>query len=326
MKDIVSIVQLWDEMEKSAVPGVLATIVDVTGSHYRRPGARMLLAEDNRAAGSVSGGCMVADLKEHAAQVLRSGTPSLVSYDTSKEEDLVYGTGMGCGGVVELLLEPTASESTRRLMTILGDCLQTRNRYKMATVYGAPENGSITPGDRVFLFPDGGIRSTLHRDAITDMIVRDLQALSFTAKPRGKTYTVADGKVTTLLEVLRPPLALLVFGAGDDAKPLVAMAKTLGWQVTVADHRADFAAPRRFPSADSVLLVDNAHIDEKLNLSQHEAVVIMTHNYFQDRLLLQQVLLSDVPYIGLLGAAKRSERILEEIKQAGLKVTDAQYA
>ncbi|RME26058.1 MAG: XdhC/CoxI family protein, partial [Candidatus Zixiibacteriota bacterium] len=99
-----------------------------------------------------------------------------------------------------------------------------------------------------------------------------------------------------------------------------------GWQVTVADHRADFAAPRRFPSADSVLLVDNARIDEKLNLSQHDAVVIMTHNYFQDRLLLQQVLLSDVPYIGLLGAAKRSERILEEIKQSGLKVTDAQYA
>jgi len=326
MKEIATIVRLWNEMETSGTHGVLVTIVSVKGSHYRRLGARMLIAENDRVAGSISGGCMEADLKEHAGRVLRADTPELIRYDTSREDDLVYGTGMGCGGVVDLLLEPTTAESVVLFMSVLQDCLKTRQRSKVATVHRAPQESGIVPGDRVFVSPGGAIRSTLNDTALTDLIASDLHKFVPTAKPLSKTYPIPEGEVMTLLEVIRPPVSLLLLGAGDDAKPITAMAKTLGWHVTVSDHRSDFADPNRFPSADSVLVIDNARITEKLDLSQYDAVVIMTHNYFQDRLLLEQVLSSGVDYVGLLGAVKRSARILAEVKQAGVSVSAEQLA
>lgn len=91
--------------ETGTFPAALATLVHVSGSSYRRPGARLLLSCQGQKWGSISGGCLEEDVLLHAKTVLQSGIPKTVTYDTTEENDLVWGVGLGCHGVVQVFIE-----------------------------------------------------------------------------------------------------------------------------------------------------------------------------------------------------------------------------
>jgi len=134
----------------------LATIVSVEGSSYRRPGARMLINENGETTGVLSAGCFERDVCERAARVMSTNRPSLVKYDTTTDEDIVWGLGLGCNGVVHVLIEPV-TERVAGLMQLLAKCVDSETSGAIATVFQVDGNIEASLGTAAMLFPDGSI-------------------------------------------------------------------------------------------------------------------------------------------------------------------------
>ncbi|HWR83149.1 MAG TPA: XdhC family protein [Candidatus Deferrimicrobium sp.] len=326
MKEIASIVRGWKQLELSRTPAVLATVVKVAGSAYRHPGARVLVSGQGIVAGNVSGGCLEADVLERATAVLNSGQPCVVRYDTSSDNDLVLGTGMGCGGVVDILVEAAGSDTVRKLMTMLTRCCEERHPTAVATVYAISGTLDVRIGDRVILTADSVERSGLTNSALYATVIRDLREVLRSRQTSSKTYTTPEGAVDLLLEYVRPPVGLAIFGAGDDAFPLYCLAESLSWQVTIVDHRPTRVKRERFPKAASLVVWAPHESATSFEAEPFEATVVMTHNYLRDLELLAFLLPSTAKYIGLLGATKRADRLLADLSKRGLKPTDKQLS
>lgn len=270
-------------------PGVLATLVSVAGSSYRRPGARLLLTPAGERIGSISGGCLEEDVLSRARRVLTTGTAEVATYDTTEENDLVWGVGLGCHGIVKVLLErlppsPAWAEALSRNMRA--------DRTTLLDVHW----GKPTPS------------------ALGTCLADDEPA----------SNPMAAGEV--FRDEIAAPTRLAIFGAGDDAQPLARMAKELGWHVTVADPRAQMATRDRFPHADAVIVAPAGELVARAALSPSTVVVVMTHHYVHDVPVLKSVLPFTTSYLGLLGPKKRAERILADLAKTDCSITDEQRA
>jgi len=319
MKELQEIVSAWDTLCAEGREAVLATVVGVSGSTYRRPGARMLLAGEGRLAGSVSGGCLEADLVKKAHWHTRNGA-ALVTYDSTDEDDVVWGFGLGCNGVVQVLLERVSSEAPGPLR-LLQSVLQDRRPGVIATVIGGNATGNI--GQRFLLMPDGRQEGTLGGGVLLAQVEKDAQAVLAARQSRTDAYALPGGtSAIVFLEAVLPPLPLVIFGANHDALPLVRLAKELGWHVTVADVRGAQPRPERFPGADTVLAGSAEVLCREIRWDAQTAAVVMTHNYPDDRRVLRRLLETSVSYIGQLGPKVRTERLLAEISDGG-SITDS---
>ncbi len=129
------------------------------------------------------------------------------------------------------------------------------------------------------------------------------------------TYTHRAGQVHALLEVIEPPISLVVFGAGWDAIPMAAAGKALGWRVIVVDHRAGHAKPERFAMADQVIVCRPDEVSARVPIDDRTAAILMTHQYPDDLGYLRAALESNASYIGLLGPAKRRDRLLHDLRE-----------
>jgi xanthine dehydrogenase accessory factor len=299
MVDRRRIVRQW----KQGSARVLVTLVRAEGSSYRRPGAHLLIGADGEYAGTISGGCLEAEVVRKAAWMVRDGA-IVERYSTLFDDTAEIPFGLGCGGVVDLLLEPTDTLECRALVDAMEASLGGAEA-RVAT--WLPVSGTRL---RRAVFSANG--DVLFRSV--DLTAADLDAVL------GHDSDPHDSEI--YCETLSPPLRLFVLGAGDDAKPVVTMAAQLGWRITVADGRAQLARPERFPEAERVVTPSSA---AELGIRAVDAAVIMSHSYEQDRALLTGLLgASEVPgYIGLLGASHRSSLLVSEAAATlGLSVTE----
>lgn len=260
---------------------VLATVIRVGGSTYRRPGARMLLTEAGWAAGSISGGCLEGDVLKKAWWRTESGLARVVYDSTQEDDDITWGFGLGCNGVVEVLLERLTETTVAHLARL--EQWQTEQRPGVLATTGT--------GERLALAADGA-----HWGA-PELLPGAQEALQ-TQKSLWHEET--------FFEYLTPPQALVIFGAGHDVVPLVKLAsELLGWHTVVVDSHAAQPHPERFPGARVVL-------DYPLEtLGPRDAAVLMTHSYTADQALLPALLAASVGYVGVLGPRRRTERLLE---------------
>lgn len=212
--------------------GVLVTVVRTQGSTYRRAGARVVIDDDGVVIGAISGGCLERDLAERIAGWLTDMTPRLITYDSTRSDDLVFGLGLGCRGVLDLLIEPFDATHRPRLI-------------------GFQWNGR-EPAEWTTVLPNG----------------------------------------ESMIEILRPPLAIVIFGSGADAGPVAQLARAMGWRV-------DLARPR-----------------ENFDPNRLDAAIVMTHNFARDTEILARLMPSPVPYIGLLGPRSRGDELLAAIGAA----------
>lgn len=262
-----------------AGPAALATLVTVSGSSYRQPGARLLLLPDGRYVGSISGGCLEEDVRMRARRVLDGAVPELVRYDTAVENDLLWGTGLGCQGQVQVFIE-RLPESLPGWVSTLRENFRSRRDTRLAVVYG--EGGGAERGTRLFGQPQ------------------------------------ESPGLATFIESVPPPPSLVVFGAGDDAMPLVQFARRLGWQVTLLDTRPAYATAARFPDADAVVaeVAEQSARHRAIEADSH--VIVMSHRYRDDLAVLRALLPRTLAYLGVLGPRHRTERILDELAAEGV--------
>jgi len=311
-----NIIEAYWQASAENVRVALATVVRVEGSAYRRPGARMVITETGRTTGVVSGGCLEGDVREHAARAMRTGRPTLVKYDTTADDEMVWGLGLGCQGIVHVLIEP-ASDHTDYLVRFLEACSKSQDRAAFATVIRSEGVAEVALGSRLFLYPDGVSESFAgaREDGITQRILSDLHTAVRSGVSSVARYG-ADAVVETFIEVVEPQVPLVIFGAGADVPPLVEMARQLGWHTTVVDTHARSRSLERFANADAVILCRPEEVGARVTLTESTAVVIMTHNYIHDAEVLNTLFNKPARYVGCLGPRRRTERLLSEVPYA----------
>jgi xanthine/CO dehydrogenase XdhC/CoxF family maturation factor len=285
--------------------GVLVTLVRTEGSSYRRPGARLLtFANSPGYAGTISGGCLETEVVKKALWKVRGGAV-VERYSTLFDDTAEIPYGLGCGGTIDLLLEPTRTPEFEALAKALEGSLEGE---RATVVTWLPTMATVTAEGRalqraVFL-------------ASGEVVFR---SAGLAAEAVDAALIAEDPDV--FVEHLAPPQRLVVLGAGDDAKPVASMAHLLGWNATVIDGRQQLARAERFPTAE--VLVATASEMAAVKIAPEDAVVLMTHSYEQDRAWLAQVLPIAPRYLGVLGARHRSSLLVSEAAlMAGLSVTE----
>ncbi|NYF79388.1 XdhC family protein [Granulicella arctica] len=285
------IVGLW----RRGGTSVLVTLIRSEGSSYRQPGARLLIAGNSDYAGTISGGCLETEVVRKAAWRVREGAV-VERYSTLFDDTAEIPFGLGCGGIVDLLMEPVETVECQALLMAMEASLRGESATVVTWLPNAerPLRRVVLSSDRTEIFASEGLSPKK-------------LACAHGLQPGQEQ----DGRY---VEELRPPQRLIVLGAGDDAKPLVSLSALLGWSVTVADGRAQLTRPERFPEAERVVLLAAGMWDAgSLDVRPQDAVVLMTHSYEQDRELLARMLPQEPRYLGLLGARHRSSLLVSEV-------------
>ena len=319
MTELQRLLLAYDRHRATARPCALATVVEVLGSAYRRPGARMLVTEDGELTGAISGGCLEGDARQRARQAIFRGQPALVTYDTRDEDDPRHGLGPGCQGVVRILLEPLDFAAPDNPMELLRGFARHPEPAVLATVFETDAAGlRAAVGQRLLLSAAGALRGT---PLLAGPLAEAARATLAQGLSQVLDIETDAGPVRALLEVLTPPLRLIVYGAGNDAQPLVHLAASLGWYITVVDGRPNLATAARFPEATEVRIVPVRELETQMP-DADAYHVLLSHNYAYDLAALQTLLPVFVPYIGLLGPRAKASRLLEELSFSENEVAD----
>jgi xanthine/CO dehydrogenase XdhC/CoxF family maturation factor len=321
MKELREIIRGYEAIKLAEEKAMLATIVDVRGSTYRRPGARMLIRQDGTTIGAISSGCLEADVVERAKKVMDSRDAITVVYDLTSPENDVWGLNLGCNGVIQILLEPLPLSTRSFHLKSIADCLDSEKVGVLASVFRVEGEFRATIGSHLFLLEDGSVAEDIKNPTLTAPLTEDCLTALRTKRTGVKEYRFIEGTVEALIEVIRPSVPLVIIGAGADSVPLARFAKELGWSVTVIDHRPAFITKERFPDADSLILARPEEISDKFRFKGNTVAVIMTHNFSHDLQLLRTLLPSPALYIGILGPSKRTELLLEKVRETGFTPT-----
>jgi xanthine dehydrogenase accessory factor len=302
----------------------LATIVEVRGSTYRRPGARLLVPEEGAPIGNISGGCLENDVADVARIVMSEGHARVVSFDLTADDDAVWGWGLGCNGAIELFVEP--ADKAAEVASALRMALEEERPISMVTVLSSSMPG-VEQGNRLLVKPDGDTQGTLGsreldapaRAAALEQLGREQSEI--------RTLPGPGGEARAFVEVLEPPLRLVICGAGHDAAPLVRAAAGLGWSPVVADDRPAFLNHERFPEAAAFVPLERPlDVAEVAPIDERTFVVVMTHNFLRDKAYVRSLLGSPARFIAMLGPGARTQRLLAELRDEGAQITEGDLA
>lgn len=339
MNQVADILQLAFEAQQQNVDAVLATVVRTEGSAYRKPGAMMLICEDGRSVGMISGGCLEPHIIKRAFWLTRDGAnvqvyqtgdeqkdeleeeldKTVTDFAADLEDELNFG--LGCNGKVHVLFERLSSAMP--YLQLIEKVREDRRPITVATLIRS-NSSEMTVGTRIDLdniFSKGNANS----HDIPQLVINELS--TYKVSKKNADYLLLKSPVANdnnsnaslqtewLVQRVQPQIRLLICGAGNDVMPLVTMAKLQDWHVTVIDSRAQYATRLRFPQADATLCLPLDASDTLLELSQNAAVALMSHSLRQDRARLATLLPhpNHYNYIGQLGPRYRTERLIEEI-------------
>lgn len=305
MKEIRAILAALAAPENAGRRAALAMVARVEGSSYRRTGARMLVFEDGTYLGGISGGCLEGDALRRAQKALVSNRPSVVTYDTTRDDHHQIGVGLGCNGVIDVLFVPCTPGDA---VPLLRERADTRQPRLLATITETPDPawlGKTLPMDAketwldAFPWPEA---EAVWADAETCLVQQRSQTFQY-----GETWRIC-------IEVLMPALRLVLFGSNNDLRPMTRIARELGWEVAIVANPLKLDRGI-FQLANQVL---DPHGTQQPTFDAFTAVVLMAHDYKTDLRHLESLLpIADVAYIGLLGPRKRAEKMFQALADAG---------
>jgi xanthine dehydrogenase accessory factor len=322
MKELREIIKAYDAAVHAGKKAALAAVVHLDGSSYRRPGARMLVTDEGELTGAISGGCLEGDALRKALLVLNQQQSKLVTYDTSDEDDATIGIQLGCAGVIQVLFEPIQAGNLNNPIQLLRKAVAIRQHSVLVTLFSLENKRNEQPGTCLLMEANGNVSGSIPYPEIEEHVMEDVREALASQQSSFKQYVGNEFSITAFIEFLQPPVSLVVIGAGNDAIPMMQIADTIGWDVRVVDGRNTHAKPERFGSACQVLVSKPEKVLEQIPIDDQTVFVMMTHNYNYDLAMLKALLYKDIPYIGMLGPKKKLDRMLEELRDDGMTITD----
>jgi len=264
---------------------VLATVVALEGSSYRRPGVRMMIREDGKAIGAVSGGCVEKEVIHQAQTVFKDGISKMMTYDGRYR--------LGCEGLLYILIEPF--EPNKIFLNAFQDNLVNRSPTQVSCYYSKSEGYNESFGS-VFSIGKNKI-------------------------PIRKSFEL-DKNLMVFSQEMQPCFKLLIIGAEHDAVQLSSYAALTGWEVTVIASPSEEKTLVDFPGAQELICVDSESLPV-VNIDNQTAVLLMTHSYVKDLKYLLRIRNSPAAYLGILGPAKRREKLLNELIEHHPDINDS---
>lgn len=288
---MVTISKLVDHLFTNDKEAVLATVIDVEGSAYRKEGSWMFFFEDGSRIGLLSGGCLEADLQCRAEELFHTNGVRIYEFDLSSEDDMAWGRGAGCNGVVTVMLRAVDKAFKESLLFL-------RQRLKLGNPVHFMQ--SLESGFE-FCFESGQEHyGTLSNSYSMDRI-KPFQNYA------GRTR-IKDGLYYH--QWIWPSPSVYLFGAGADARPFAALASSVGYDVHIFDWRQAYCTKENFPTAASFHVGPLEELLERITFTELDSIVVMTHDFQADQQIMRFLQKENVLYAGLLGSGKRTERLL----------------
>jgi xanthine dehydrogenase accessory factor len=318
MKELLSIIKEYEKTDFSNRKAALATVVKVRGSSYRSPGARMLITDDGKWVGSISGGCLEGDALRKARQVMMERQSMTIVYDTREESNQSLGIGLGCNGVIDVLIEPIDPSDSSNPVRLFERLVTSQNPIVLATIF----NSSDMRGQKFYISGTGELHCSFTNSSLKNQLQKDMTQVFEAGKSETKIYHCDNGPAEVFIEIIQPNISLIIFGGGFDARPVSELAKSMGWNVTVSDECVAHIVPIFFPHADKLSLCHREHVERDFDITPYTACLLMSHNYEYDRDVLKKILKSPTPYIGILGPRKRFNKMIDEFKAQGILISN----
>jgi xanthine/CO dehydrogenase XdhC/CoxF family maturation factor len=324
MKEIEDIIYAYDVAATKGMLTALATVVHVDGSSYRRPGARMLITEEGGLTGAISGGCLEGDALRKAMQVIIRQKPMLVTYDTSDEDDAKFGLGLGCNGIIQVLIEPIDNSKENNPVRLFKKILSKRQKASIVTLFSLADRKDPQHGTCLLFTEEGTIYG--EPPVISEILIKEAKDVLHSGVSTFRNYISGNMNLTAFVEILKPSVSLVVFGAGNDVVPLADMAAILGWKTTVVHGKANNTGEEKLSASCQVLVTKPENILRELIIDEHTVFVLMSHNYNYDLAMLRELMKKTVAYIGILGPGKKLSRMLDELREEGLNLSSEQLS
>ncbi|MEU6356943.1 XdhC family protein [Streptomyces sp. NPDC047072] len=311
MREILPALRAW---YTAGEPFGLATVVGVSRSAPRGPGASMAVGPDDEVVGSVSGGCVEGAVFELAREVAASGEARLETFGYSDED--AFAVGLTCGGEITLLVRPVSPETDPAFAEV-ADSVAAGRPVTVATV----TDGPAALGATLAVWPDrvAGTLGTTGLDVAVTADARGELALGATGLrhygPRGERR---EDAVTVFLHSFAPPPRMLVFGAIDYAAAVARIGAFLGYRVTVCDARPVFATPKRFPAGVEVVVDWPHRYLRGTDTDDRTVICVLTHDPKFDVPLLEEALRRPAEYIGAMGSRRTHDERMKRLSEAGL--------
>jgi xanthine/CO dehydrogenase XdhC/CoxF family maturation factor len=302
MNEINNIIDQYEILKSSGTTSVLATVVHVEGSSYRREGARMLIDEYGYMTGAISGGCLEGDALKKALLALYKNQILLTTYDTTNEDDAKLGAQLGCNGIIDVLFEPIDYTDKNNPIEILQWAESNEDGSVVIVHYSkiSPNQGTINAFSPTYGFKNhDGIPSTLSLD-------KDIKQNTY--------FSDNTNQTTYFFNYLKPKNHLIIVGAGNDGIIMTNLAQNLGWKVTVVDGRHTHATKERFGDSCQIYLGNAEEVISIVKFPKYTAIALMSHNFQYDLIAMSKLInFTDLPYIGLLGPKKKFEKMKEHL-------------
>jgi xanthine/CO dehydrogenase XdhC/CoxF family maturation factor len=320
MKELHQIIQAYEVCQSEGQSVALATVVQVDGSAYRRPGARMLVTQDGNLTGAISGGCLEGDALRKAQAVIFQQKSMLVTYDTTDEDDQKFGVGLGCNGIIHVLIEPIAYDNPENPVELIKKALSDRETSLLLTIFSVPNSKSEQIG--TLFLKKGSASFGNFRKVPADFAPELERVVSGFDQPQNLIQSFPEfHQLSVFFEVIRPSTRVLLFGAGNDTIPLAKMAEILGFELILIDGRKNLATSARFPSAHKLILGAAEEVIGQIETDLNTVALLMTHNFEYEAVVLENLQTCMIPYIGILGPKRKTEKLIQRLESKGIQVS-----
>lgn len=319
MKEIRNIIDVYESIDHAAEKIALAAVVNVEESSYRRIGARMLVRSNGQWIGGISGGCLEGDALRRSQTAIFKKKPSRVIYDTMEDDQNQIGVGLGCNGRIEVIFTPIDPDDAHNEIELLKGIVNLDHPSIMLKIIDSPDNKTLLAQKALIAQSDQidfvGINSDLLRGNIEETIER--------RKPKiFKVQTENQENVKVLIEYIKPETHLIIVGDNYDVLAMLGIATELGWKCSVVG-KAKKLSKRVYKLAKTVVDYDDART---LSVNDHTAVLLMSHDYNWDRMMIPIFVNQKPGYIGMLGPKKRLIKMQGEFDDIDLSKMDNFYS
>ena len=323
MRELDVIVAQYEDLKEQNISSILATVVLVEGSSYRREGARMLIDEFGNITGAISGGCLEGDALTKALHALNQGKNKLVTYDTSDENDAIIGAQLGCNGIIQVLFEPLDYQDVLNPCELLKVVVSDKKSVCILVQFNLDRTknqiGTLLTVDEKWDYK-GKVESEVD---IRSYIAFSKECFT-TSKSASKIITTQFAEQNVFIQYYLAPVKLVIVGAGNDAQILAQQAAMLGWDVIVTDGRPTHANGERFLSSCQIIVSKPEDTLQNINIDERTCFALISHNYQYDLAVLKLLLKQDlVPYIGILGPLKKYLRMQDDLLEEGVIIKES---
>ncbi len=314
MKEIKTILELVAAKESSSEKYAIAQVVKVEGSSYRREGARMVVFESGIFEGGISGGCLEGDTLKRSQLAILKQEPSLITYDTSKEQEI--GIGLGCNGVIDVLMTPVNQDSNT--LKILKKCLSNRKSHIIVTITSIkPKHESISLGSSFYYDTEKEELEGMTPSEFKNFLIDRIQEVVEKNRSNKYQFSSRELEVGAYIEIIPPQFHLAIFGDNYDVYPMIELARVMDWEISLFGNMQKLKKEK----IQHVSNIYHKDFDERPHIDNRTAIILMAHDFKSDSINLKKALKTDAPYIASLGPKTRFDKMIKSFNEEGIQIS-----